>query len=186
MAKVDPWRLRESFGEKLLAAQIALGELCYAETPRITAVEPRVAVVNLLGHARALYGTAQAFAYQEINGTAAAFKAWLLSWETNLPKQRRELWLNMAASRDDYHHGTGPELIAVAIPIEISTAGEGNTATLFGLRHGSLRGGASKGGVRFASYPDQAASEIASEYLALVGKFAADFLRDHAGYIPPG
>jgi hypothetical protein len=184
MAKVDPRRLRESFNEKLVAAQIALGELCYAEIPRITAVEPRVAVTNLLGHARAIYGAAEGFASQEINGTAAAFKAWLLDWEEDLPEQRRELWLNMAASRDDYHHGTGPELITVRIPIEISTAGEGNTA-LFGLRHGPLRSGASKGGVRFASYPDQTASVIATEYLVVVGKFAADFLRDHAGYIPP-
>ncbi|HET8698495.1 MAG TPA: hypothetical protein VFO94_13465, partial [Gammaproteobacteria bacterium] len=38
--------------------------------------------------------------------------------------------------------------------------------------------------VRFAAYPNKAASDVCGEYLRLAKRLAADFVRDHARFLP--
>ena len=44
--------------------------------------------------------------------------------------------------------------------------------------------GPTKSAVRFRAYPDKPASEVCAEYLKLLQKFVADFLRQHAHLVP--
>ena len=69
------------------------------------------------------------------------------------------------------------------ISYEIDVSGDPSIIVHQGIP-GVERPRSTKGGVRFAAYPNRPASAVMAEWLALAQRFVADFVRDHAHLLP--
>ena len=130
--------------------------------------------------ANGVFPTAQAFIEQhglDFNN------GWYKDWRENvLTPTNRALWAQLRDERHDYEHGPGADLIAYSIDVErdSSTAAHASYSSPAGGGGSRCR----KGGVRFAAYPDQKASEVRAEWLRLAQKFRDAFIKDHARLLP--
>jgi hypothetical protein len=183
-ATVTAAQLPEAISAKIAAATLALHELLESEKPMWTDIQdPRRRLNSCVGAARGVFLSIQTFAYESLPGKKQEFWAWVNPWEGSLSGDQRQLWDLMTDHRDAQEHGAGPDLIAVEIPLDHDpnvTVFTGGPLFPTMRPHG---GSASKGGWRFAAYPDRPASKVCEDYIALMRRFEADFRRDHAALL---
>ena len=171
---IRPDNLRAALDAKLAAATSQLIDLREAEQPRVTLhLSPREIVGTFLLHARSLYPIVDAFGRAQAG--ELQFSTWYQQWTEKLGDADRALWKRL---RDRQLHAHGDELIDV----EISVA-TGPAITAHGSPPGA-RPEVRKQLVRLAADPNRAASAVCGDYLRLATRFAHDFVRDHAQFLP--
>lgn len=159
---------------KLSRAGQALYELVEMEKPVMSRGQvPRDQVNEFLDPARGVFLTVQTHALERLG--KAAFWKWLESWEGALSPSDLDLWHRLTDERDAEQHGAGADLIDVAIELARDYGMATANVVIFGTGNALPVRPPSKGGVRFAAYPDRPLSEICREYLALVQRFYQDF-----------
>jgi len=172
---VRPDNLRAALDAKLAAALSQLIDLREAEQPRVTPhLNPREIVATFALYARGVYPIVDTFGKAQVGHLQ--YNAWLGQWTEGLGDADRALWQQL---RDDrVLHGPG----AVLVDLEISVAAD--PAITVPQLPPDTRADVRKRLVRFAAYPGRAASDVCDDYLRLAKRFAGDFVRDHARFLP--
>lgn len=176
---VDPAKVREALSRKLGSAGENVGLLRQSELPEMNGHwKPAKYAIAVLHAARGVYPTAERFAEGRLD-----MPGWYREWRAAIGVNDCALWDQLRDDRAAQEHGDGAEFVRVEIPV---TRGPGMPEM---FRNNALYGGgaqpsASKGGIRFAAYPDRPASEVAADYLRVAQRFVDDFLREHARLIP--
>jgi len=179
-ARVDPARLTDALNEKLGAATTKLHELREAEQPRMTAQhDPKAIVEHLLTSARSLSLAAETFAKD--NWPEGDLSAWRRQWQRALDPQDEQLWHYMRVNRNWADHGDGAGLIPINIPMPVERS-HNPSAILLGIN--PYNPVPTKGGVRFAKYPDVSASEVCNTYLGLCRRYIEDFHNENGAHPP--
>jgi hypothetical protein len=171
---IRPDNLRAALDARLAAAMSRLVDLREAEQPRVTMhLNPREIVGAFLLYARGVYPIAVAFG--EAHAGHLQFHAWYGRWIEKLGDANRALWKQLGHDRVQQEHAHGAELIEV----EISVASDPSITAPQPGPHV-----VQKQLVHFAAYPNRAASDVCDDYLQLARRFAKDFVRDHARFLP--
>ena len=169
-----PDNLRAALDAKLAAALNRLVELREADQPRATLhLSPREILGEFFHYLREVYRIADTFGRSEAG--ELQFNAWSEQWTARLNDIDRVLWKRL---RDDRTGKQGADLIGVdisvpsdpAVTIRESLPGAGTAVR--------------KQLIRFAAYPNRAASDVCEHHLELAKRFAQDFVRDHARFLP--
>jgi hypothetical protein len=178
---IGPEELKDALNAKLDAAMLSLRELQQAEQPEYNRyTEPQKYVVDFLYAARGAFWIVKTFGDDKLQ--PAPCGRWLEAWEHTLRPEQLDLWRAIGTEPVSPEHGEVERLISTWIPITQGQVPEDFT-------HYAELGiprppGPTKRAVRFRLYPDKPASEVCAEYLKLVQKFVADFLRQHAQLVP--
>ncbi len=174
---IRPDNLRAALDAKLAAALGRLDELREADQPRLTLhLSPREIIGAFLDYVRSIYRIADIFARGQVG--ELQFNAWYQQWWGNLSDTDRALWRYLRDDRVRHEHWKGTDLIEleIAVPSDPSvTAAQSPPGT---------RAEVPKQLVRFAAYPNRTASEVGDDCLRLARRFAHDFLRDYARFLP--
>lgn len=174
---VRPDNLRAALDAKLAAAMSQLVDLREAEQPRITIhLNPRAIVGTFLLYACGVYPIADAFGRAQAGDLQ--FDAWYAQWTKSLRDADQAVWKQLRDERVRQEHGEGAALIAVEISVSSDpsiTIPQSAPGTRTDLRKQILR---------FAASPNRAASEVCDDYLRLARRFAGDFVRDFARFLP--
>jgi hypothetical protein len=176
-ATIRPDNLRAALDAKLAAALSQLVELREAEQPRVTLhLSPREIVGAFLLYVCGVYPIADKFGRAQAG--ELQFNAWYEQWTKGLNAVYGVLWRQLRDERARHERGQGVELIEVEIPIASDPSA--------GTRPSSRASSADhrKQLVRFAAYPGRHASDVCNDYLQLTRRFAQDFLREHARFLP--
>ena len=168
---VRPDNLRAALDAKLAAAMSQLVELREAEQPRLTQhLNPREAVGAFLLYTRAIYPIVDTFGRAQAGHLQ--FDAWYGQWRDNLGTPDRALWTQLRDDRVRPEHGKDAALIEIEISVDTDQLPPG------------ARRDVRKRLLRFAALPERPASDVCDDYLRLAKRFAADFVRDHARFLP--
>ena len=172
---VRPNNLRAALDAKLAAAMSQLIELREAEQPRVTPhLNPREIVGTFVLYARGVYSIVDAFGKAQVGDLQLS--AWYGQWVDKLGEADRALWQQLRDERSMQDHGPGGALV----DLEVTVAADPSiTAAPLGAR-ADVR----KRLVRFAANPGRFASHVCADYLRLAKRFADDFVRDHARFLP--
>ena len=175
-AIVRPEKLREALNAKLSDVPQLIFELQQAEKPEFNRyTQPEKYATDILHAARGVFPVAKSFADAQ---PSVDFDAWYEAWRRGLTEVERSSWRQLRDDRVAHEHGEGAPLIQHMVEV---TRGDGYTNfsnyAALGIRPPER--GPSKGCVRYAAYPDQPASAVARDYLALAQRFVDDFLREH-------
>jgi hypothetical protein len=174
---VRPDNLRVALDAKLAAAMSQLVDLREAEEPRVTPhLNPREIVAAFLLYAGSVYPIADTFGRTQAGDLQ--FDAWYEQWIRKLGAADRALWKQLRHERVQQEHGRGAALLETEIAVSSDPAITG--------QHPMLGAGADvrKQLVRFATSPNRAASDVCDDYLRLARRFALDFVRDYARFLP--
>lgn len=173
---VQPAELRPALQAKLSDATWQCHHMREQEQPRLTThLDLHSIVAHFLPAARGVWPTAQTFA----KGQGVDFNAWYQNWLNRLTADECDSRRQLRADRVAQEHGAGADLISY----EIDVTGDPSIILHQGIP-GVERPRSTKGGVRFAAYPNRPASAVMAEWLALAQRFVADFVRDHAHLLP--
>ncbi len=176
-ATIRPDNLRTALDAKLAAALSQLVELREAEQPRVTLhLSPREIVGAFFLYASGVYPIADKFGRAQAG--ELQFNAWYEQWMKTLSSANGALWRQLRDARVRQERGQGVELIEV----EISIASDPSTGSRQS-QHGAPVD-AHKQAVRLAAHPDRPASDVCNDYLQVARRFAHDFLREHARFLP--
>jgi len=173
-ATVRPDNLKAALDAKLAAALAQLGEVREMEQPRLTPhLNPREIVGAFLLYARGVFPIASTFGKAQAG--ELQFGTWYEQWVAKLGDADRALWKQLRDVQQE--HGHAAELIdtEISVPADSSVAAQ---QSLPGTRP-DVR----KRLVRFAAYPNRAASDVCEHYLRLAKAFTGSFLRDHARFL---
>lgn len=173
-----PDNLKAALDAKLAAATAQLVELREAEQPRVTPHlnTPREIVTTFLLYVDRVYPIADSFGRSQAGDLQ--FDAWHRQWMELLGDVDRAVWKQLNNERVRREHGQG----AALIEIESSVAADPSIAA-----HQPAPGAQAdvrKRLIRFAASPDRPASEVCDDYLRLARRFAHDFIRDYARFLP--
>jgi hypothetical protein len=171
-----PEKLKDVVSVKLDAAMLSLHELQQAEQPECNRyTEPQKYVDDFLYAARGVFSVIETFGEEKLQ--AAPFRRWVEAWEHTLKPEQLELWKAIGTEPAPQGYGDEERLVSTWLPITRGQVPEDftNYAEL-GIPRAP---GPTKSAVRFRAYPDKPASEVCAEYLKLVQRFVADFLRQH-------
>jgi len=174
---VRPDNLRAALAAKLAAAMSQSVDLREAEQPRVTPhLNPREIVGSFLQYASSVYPVADTFGRAQAGDLQ--FDAWYRQWMETLGDVDRALWKQLRDERARQEHGQGAALMDREISVSADpsiTAHEPAPGARADVR---------KKLVRFAAHPDRAASDLCDDYLRLARRFADDFVRDYARFLP--
>ncbi len=174
---VRPDNLRAALAAKLAAAMSQFVELREAEQPHVTPhLNPREIVGAFLLYASSIYPIADTFGRTQAGDLQ--FDAWYRQWMEKLDDVDRALWKQLRDERARQERGQGAALIEREISVSADpsiTVDESAPGARVDVR---------KKLIRFAVSPDRAASDLCDEYLRLARRFADDFVRDYARFLP--
>jgi len=171
-----PGNLRAALDAKLAAAMSQLAELQEADQPRVTPhLNAREIVGSFLLYARGVYTVAAAFGSAQVGDLQ--FNAWYGQWMAKLGDPDLVLWKQLREDRVQPGHGPG----AALTELEISVTADPSTGV---HEQPGARADVRKRLVRFAAFPDRAASGVCDDYLRLSKRLAGEFIRDHARFLP--
>jgi hypothetical protein len=174
---VRPDNLRAALDAKLAAATSQLVDLREAEQPRVTLhLNPREIVGTFLLYACRVHPIADTFGRTQAGDLQ--FDAWYGQWVEKLGDADRTAWKQLREERVRLEHGQQPALIEVEISVSSNpsiTVRQPTPVAATDLR---------KQLVRFAHSPNRAASDVCADYLQLAKRFAHDFVRDYARFLP--
>ena len=174
---VRPDNLRAALAAKLAAATSQLVELREGEQPRATLhLNPREIVGTFLLYASAVYPIADTFGRAQAGDLQ--FGAWYAQWIEKLGDADRALWKQLRDERVRQEHGQAAALIETEISVASDPSITGRQPVL------GTRADVRKQIFRFAADPNRAASEVCDDYLRLAKRFADDFVRDYARFLP--
>ena len=174
---VRPDNLRAALDAKLAAAMSQLVELREAEQPRFTPHRnPREIVGTFLLYACRVSPIADTFGRTQAGDLQ--FDAWYGQWIEKLGDADRALWKQLREERVRQELGLGTELIEVEIPVSSDPS-----ITVQQSPPGA-RADVRKKLLRFAAAPNRAASDVCDDFLRLARRFADDFVRDYARFLP--
>lgn len=174
---VRPDNLRAALDAKLAAAMSELIALREAEEPRATPhLSPREIVAAFLRYACRVHPIAETFGRAQAGDLQ--FESWYEQWTRGLGDADRALWARLREERVREELGLGDALIEteVAVPSDPSLTAQQAAP--------GARAEVRKRLVRFAAAADRAASDVCADYLRLAKRFAADFVRDYARFLP--
>jgi hypothetical protein len=172
---VRPDNLRAALDAKLAAAMSQLVELREADEPRVTLhLNPREVVENFIQYASRVQPIADTFGRQQAGDLQ--FEAWYSQWVEKLDDAERTLWKELRDERVRQDLGLGTALTDVELPIPSAASSAAQSAA------GAAQ--VRKRFIRFASAPNRAASDVCDDYLRLARRFADDFVRDYARFLP--
>jgi hypothetical protein len=180
-SSVRPEQLEEAVKAEVDAAMLSLRELQQAEQPECNQyTEPQKYLADFLRAARGVFSVVKTFG--ENNLQPAPFKRWVEAWQHTLKPEQLGLWKAIGTESVAEEPAEEGPLLSTWIPITRGRLPEDftNYAEL-GIARPS---GPTKRAVRFRAYPDKPASEVCAEYLTLMQKLVADFLRQHAQLVP--
>jgi hypothetical protein len=121
-------------------------------------------------YARGVYSIADAFG--RVQAGDLQFDAWYEQWTKNLGDADRAAWKQLRGAE-------GAALIAVEISVSSDPTITGPHESAPGAR-ADIR----KQLIRFADSPNRPASDVCADYLRLAKRFAGEFLRDYARFLP--
>jgi hypothetical protein len=171
-ANVSRSALASTLDSKLSSATLKLYDLRLGDSEHHPAsINSSDDVQSMLSDCRATFLTAKTFGDGHYPPRDVAH--WLQDWERKLDSAERDLWDRMTDERDAYHHGEGPSLIGHWVPTPSMGQPQPSYIAL-GVDTRDLPP-PSKGGVRFAAYPDTPVSQICALYLELSYRFVRDF-----------
>jgi hypothetical protein len=178
---VRPEQLEEAVDAVVDTAMLSLRALQQAEQPegnRYT--EPQKYVADFLRAGHEVFSIVKTFGESHLQ--PAPFNRWLEAWEHTLRPEQLHLWRAIRTEPVSQEPAERGLLLSTWIPITRGQIPEDftNYAEL-GIPRAL---GPTKGAVRFRAYPDKPASEVGAEYLTLLQKLVADFLRQHAHLVP--
>jgi hypothetical protein len=175
---VRPDNLRAALDAKLAAAMSQLVDLREAEQPRVTPhLNPREIIGSFLQYAGAVYPIADTFGRAQAGDLQ--FDAWYGQWLGKLADADRALWKQLRDERARQEHGQhGAALLEVGISVSSDPSITGQQPML------GARADVRKQLIRFAASPNRGASDVCSDYLRLAKRFAGEFLRDYARFLP--
>jgi hypothetical protein len=174
---VRPDNLRAALDAKLAATMSQLAELRETEHPHVTThLNPRQIVATFLLYARGVYPIVDTFGRAQVGHLQ--FDAWYGQWTDGLGDADRALWRQLRDDRVRPEHGEG----AALIDVEMSVAADPSVTPNQSLP--GMRGDVRKRLIRFAAFPDRTASDVCADYLRLTKRFAEDFVREHARFLP--
>lgn len=176
-----PEKLKDAVAARLDAAMLSLSELQQAEQPECNRyTEPHRYVVEFLHAARGAFSIVKTFGEEKLQ--PAPFRRWLEAWGHTLTPEQLRLWRAIGTAPESQEYSEGELLIPTWIPITRGPMPEDFTHyTELGIPRPP---GPTKSAVRFRFDPEKPASEVCAEYLKLVQKCLADFLRQHANLLP--
>ncbi len=174
---VRPDNLRAALAAKLAAATSQFVELREAEQPHVTPhLNPREIVGTFLLYASGIYPIADTFGRAQAGDLQ--FDAWYRQWMETLDDVDRAHGSNCATNVRDKNAGKQPALIEREISVSA------DPSIVVDESAPGARADVRKKLVRFAASPDRAASDLCDEYLRLARRFADDFVRDYARFLP--
>lgn len=174
---VRPDNLRAALDAKLAAAMAQLVELREAEQPRVTVhLNPREIVGTFLLYLSRVYPIADTFGRAQAGDLQ--FGAWYGQWVEKLGEADRALWKQLRDQCVQQERAQGVALIEV----EISVAADPSSAMHQSVP--SAQADVRKPLVRFATSPNRLAGDVCEDYLRLARRFADDFRRDYARFLP--
>ena len=174
---VRPDNLKAALDAKIAAAMSQLVELREAEQSRVTLhLNPREIISTFLQYAGRVHPIADTFGREQAGDLQ--FDAWYAQWLEKLGDADRALWKQLREERVRQELGMETALTEVeisvpsdpSITVQQSVPGE----------QAEVR----KRIFRFASAPNRAASEVCYDYVRLARRFAQDFVRDYARFLP--
>jgi hypothetical protein len=171
---VRPDNLRAALDAKLAAALSRSVDLREADEPRATLhLSPREILGEFFHYLHDVYRIADTFGRSEAG--ELQFNAWYEQWTARLNDIDRALWKRL---RPDRAGKERDDLIGVEISVPSDPA--------VTIREALPGAGTAvrKQLIRFAAYPNRAASDVCEHYLELARRFAQDFVRDHARFLP--
>jgi hypothetical protein len=175
-ASLRPDNLRAALDAKLAAAMSQVDELREAEQPRVTLhLNPREIVSSFLQYAGRVYVIGDTFG--RMHAGDLQFETWYAQWTERLGDNDRALWKQFRDERVRLDLGLGTAFIEAEIPVPSDPA-----ITARELAPGAHE--VRKRFVRFAVAPTRAASAVCDDYLRLAKRFAHDFVRDYARFLP--
>lgn len=168
-----PDNLRAALDARLAAALSQLVELREADQPRVTLhLSPSEILGAFLRYVRDVYRIADTFGGSEAG--ELQFNAWHEQWTARLNDIDSALWKHLRDDRGQEH--------ADLIRVEISVPSDPSVTIRESLP--GMRAAVRKQLVRFAAYPNRAANDVCEHYLRLATRFAQDFVREHARFLP--
>jgi hypothetical protein len=174
---VRPDNLKAALDAKLAAAMSQLAELREADQARATLhLNPREIVGTFLLYASAVYPIVDTFGRAQAGDLQ--FGAWYAQWIEKLGDADRALWKQLRGERVRQEHGQAPALLET----EISVASDPSITGRHSIP--GARPEVRKQLFRFAAFPDRAAGDVCDDYLRLARRFADDFVRDYARFLP--
>ena len=174
---VRPDNLKAALDAKLAAAMSQLAELREAEQPRATLhLNPREILGSFLQYAGRVQPIAEAFGREQAGDLQ--FEAWYGQWLDKLSEADRALWKQLREERARQDLGLETALIDVEISVPSDPSRTVQQAAAG--PHAEVR----KRLVRFAASPDRTASDVCYGYVRLARRFAQDFVRDYARFLP--
>lgn len=174
---VRPDNLRAALDAKLAAAMSQLVELREADDPRVTLhLNPREIVETFLLYACRIQPIVDTFGRAQAGDLQ--FDAWYGQWTESLGDADRALWKELRDERVRHDLGLGHALIEVEIPAASDPSITGQQPVP------GVEGQIRKKAVRFPAFPNRAASDVCDDYLRLARRFAHDFVRDYARFLP--
>ena len=174
---VRPDNLKAALDAKLAAAMSQLVELREAEQQRVTLhLNPREIVDTFLQYVGRVYPIADAFGREQAGDLQ--FDAWYAQWLEKLGDADRALWKQLRDERVRQDLGLGTALVEV----EISVPSDPSITVQQSVpgAQAEIR----KRFFRFAASPNRTASEVCYDYVRLARRFAQDFVRDYARFLP--
>jgi hypothetical protein len=161
---------------KFAAALSRLIELGEADQPRATLhLSPREIIGAFFDYVRSVYRIADIFGRAQVG--ELQFNAWYQQWWGKLDDADRALWRYVRGDgvRQDQLHSADLIDVEISVPAEHSVTGSQSLPGMPDVR---------KQLVRFAAYPNRAASDVCADCLRLARRFAHDFVRDHERFLP--
>ncbi len=175
-SSLRPDNLRAALDAKLAAAMSQLDELREAEQPRVTLhLNPREIVGTFRQYSCRVYVICDTFG--RMHAGDLQFDTWYSQWTDKLGEAERALWKQFREERVRLDLGLGTAFIEAEIPVPSNPA---ITARESAPGAHEVR----KRFVRFAAAPTRAASAVCDDYLRLAKRFAQDFVRDYARFLP--
>jgi hypothetical protein len=166
-----PDNIKAALDAKLAAAMAQLAELREAEQPRLTThLSPRELVGSLLGYARSVPALAGGFG--KTHAGDLQFDSWNDQWLKSLNDADRTLWAQLGAPQ-----GEGAALVDAEIVVDRDPAPAASQ------QKPAASAGTRKRIVRFAAYPQRAASDVCRAFVWLAKRYADDFQRDYARFL---
>ena len=176
-SSLRPDNLRAALDAKLAAAMSQLAELREAEQPRATVhLNPREILGTFLQYTCRVYTIADTFGRMQAGDLQ--FDAWYAQWLGGLVETDRALWQQLRDERVRRDLGFSTELIEV----EIAVPSDPSITLRQAAPH--ARAEVRKRFIRFAAAPNRAAADVCDDYLRLARRFASDFVRDYARFLP--
>jgi hypothetical protein len=183
---IRPEKLVERVSLKLNTASFNIHNLRETEQPRFNGHwNAENYAVDFLQAAHGVFALIKTFG--DANLTPAGFKRWLEGWETAAlsSSEKLAMWRQLRLARTSEEHGDGASFIRFDVEV---TQGDMQVArpTILNLAPGAPAPKTQifKSTVRFAAYPNRAASDVCQEYWELCHQLADDFVRDHSHLIP--